>query len=150
MKYFLIKVSNRQIASFCFLINFIESQRSIDSEEHRKAQRTLPGLCKCCPTCVRPTHNVTLVYGLRPPTQDEFENVIWYPGLKAVERRKLEYIHRHPQIRAYSGPFLPDNYSLDKASSWQLVLIVYFLAKGYLKITAMSILFIEHHSSCWC
>jgi hypothetical protein len=78
-----------------------------------KAQQTLPDLCKCCSTCVRPTFHITLVYGFRPATQDEFENVIWYPGRKAVERRKLEYIRRHPQIQAYSGPFLPDNYSLD-------------------------------------
>jgi hypothetical protein len=62
---------------------------------------------------VRPTNNATLVYGFRPPTKDEFEDVIWYPGRKAVERRKLEYIRCHPQIQAYSGPFLPDNYSLD-------------------------------------
>jgi len=74
-----------------------ESQRSVDSEEHIKAQQTLPDL----------------FYGFRPPTKDEFEDVIWYPGRKAVERRKLEYIRRHPQIQAYSGPFLPDNYSLD-------------------------------------
>jgi hypothetical protein len=113
MKHFLIKVSNQQIASFCFLINSIESQQSVDSEEHAKAQQTLPHLCMCYSTCVRLTHNVIPVYGFRPPTKDEFEDVIWYPGRKAVERRKLEYIRRHPQIQAYSGPFLPDNYSLD-------------------------------------
>ena len=64
---------------------------------------------------IRQTDSVTssLVYGLRPPRNDEFEDVIWYPELKAVERRKKEYIRGHPQIHAYSGPFLPDNYSLD-------------------------------------
>lgn len=38
-----------------------------------------------------------------------YETIPWYPGLEIVERRKQEYIHAHPQIRAHSDQVLPDD-----------------------------------------
>jgi len=74
------------------------SQLSIDSEEHRKACRTFPDLYS----------------GQRPPRPDEWEEMVWYPGMKAIEKRKQEYLRSHPQIQARVGPFLPDNYDDDE------------------------------------
>jgi hypothetical protein len=51
-----------------------------------------------------------LVDGSRPPKPDEWEDIIWYPGLAAFERRKQDYLHRHPHIQARIGLFLPDDY----------------------------------------
>jgi hypothetical protein len=53
------------------------------------------------------------VDGSREPKPDEYEDIIWYPGLSAVERRKQDYLRRHPQIQAHSGPFLPDDFNMD-------------------------------------
>ena len=58
-----------------------------------------------------------LVDGSRPPKPDEWEDIIWYPGLAAVEARKQDYIRSHPQIRAHSGPFLPDDHNLEELDS---------------------------------
>ncbi|KAM6492425.1 hypothetical protein JOM56_012149 [Amanita muscaria] len=32
-----------------------------------------------------------------------YEQMVWYPGYKSVQRRKLEYMNAHPNIRATSG-----------------------------------------------
>lgn len=32
-----------------------------------------------------------------------YEQMMWYPGYKSVQRRKLEYMNAHPNIRATSG-----------------------------------------------
>jgi hypothetical protein len=79
-------------------------QRLVSSEELRKAEQTLPDLCKCHTTFFRLTYNSTLVFGLRPPRPDEYEQILWYPGLDAVERRRQEYISEHPEILATSDP----------------------------------------------
>ncbi|KAF5378095.1 hypothetical protein D9615_007609 [Tricholomella constricta] len=36
------------------------------------------------------------------PTAYNYENVVWYPGMGVVERRKQAYLDRHPNIRAHS------------------------------------------------
>jgi len=53
---------------------------------------------------------LNLVGGYRPPRPDEWEEIVWYPGIKAVEKRRKEYLRRHPQIQARIGPFLPEDY----------------------------------------
>jgi len=40
-----------------------------------------------------------------------YEDIVWYPGKAAVERQKQAYFDSHPQIRAHSGPLLPDDYN---------------------------------------
>lgn len=40
----------------------------------------------------------------------QYKNIFWYPGRKAVERRKQAYFNEHPQIRAHSDRLLLDTY----------------------------------------
>lgn len=32
----------------------------------------------------------------------DYHNIVWYPGMEVVERRKQAYLESHPQIRAHS------------------------------------------------
>jgi len=41
-----------------------------------------------------------------------YENIVWYPGKVAVERRKQAYLDAHPQIRAHSGRLPSNMYSI--------------------------------------
>jgi len=63
-------------------------------EDMKKAARTLPFF-------VDPN---------READPGHYENIVWYPGKAAVERRKQAYLDAHPQIRAHSGHLLPDDY----------------------------------------
>jgi hypothetical protein len=36
------------------------------------------------------------------PTAYEYENIVWYPGMEVVERRKQAYLDSHPHIRAHN------------------------------------------------
>ena len=38
-----------------------------------------------------------------------YENIVWYPGKAAVERRKQAYFDAHP---AHSDRLLPDDYNM--------------------------------------
>jgi len=40
-----------------------------------------------------------------------YEDIAWYPGKAAVERRKQAYLDAHPEIRAHSDRLLSDNYN---------------------------------------
>jgi hypothetical protein len=35
------------------------------------------------------------------PTASDYENIIWYPGIKVVQRRKQAYLDSHPNITAH-------------------------------------------------
>jgi hypothetical protein len=36
---------------------------------------------------------------------NHYQNIVWYPGKAAVERKKQAYLEAHPQIRAHSVNF---------------------------------------------
>jgi hypothetical protein len=87
------------------------SQTSLEAEVHeieedlRRAARDPPFLGACEENryeSVLMTSN--LVDSTIEPTTHNYEHVLWYPGMKVVERRKQAYLDSHPQIRAYSGP----------------------------------------------
>ena len=50
--------------------------------------------------------NPILVDSAIEPTPYNYENIVWYPGIDVVERRKQAYLDSHPSIRAHSDALL--------------------------------------------
>ena len=47
------------------------------------------------------------------PTAHDYHNIVWYPGIKVVQRRKQAYFDSHPQIRAHSDQVMQSNNDSD-------------------------------------
>jgi hypothetical protein len=45
-----------------------------------------------------------------------YENMMWYPGSGIVERKKLEYMDTHPNIRAHSQLCASDTDSISEGT----------------------------------
>ena len=78
---------------------------TLDEADMRNVARDLPFLGAHEPNPFE--YALTTLIQVDPtikPTPQQYESVIWYPGIEAVERRKKEYFDRHQNIRAHRVP----------------------------------------------
>jgi hypothetical protein len=77
----------------------------------RKAARTLPFFGMCIANrCASALTISTSVDPSQKASPSRYENILWYPGQAAMERRKQAYLNEHPQIKSHSDRLLPDTY----------------------------------------
>ena len=55
----------------------------------------------------------TLVDPSQKASRWRYEQIEWYPGRAAMERKKQAYLNENPQIRAHSDQVLSDTYESD-------------------------------------
>ena len=86
------------------------SRSSLEDDAHeieedlKIASRHYPflGMCELdSPGIVLTTLN--LVNSEIEPTASDYENILWYPGIEVVQRRKQAYLDSHPNITAHRG-----------------------------------------------
>jgi hypothetical protein len=97
-----------------------DSQFSIDVDSHeieedlKVAARNHPffGMCEVI-VFESVLLTLILVDPTIEPTAHDYHNIVWYPGIKVVQRRKQAYLDSHPQIRAHSNQLMQNNSDSD-------------------------------------
>jgi hypothetical protein len=71
-----------------------------------KASRTVAffGEYLCLPNNMASAFTLSIVVDdSLPVSQDQYDNLPWYPGRAAVQRLKERYLRKHPEVRAHSS-----------------------------------------------
>jgi hypothetical protein len=93
-----------------------DNQSSLEADAHeieedlRKAARDHPflGMCEVI-VCKSMLMTPNPVDSTIEPTAHNYDQILWYPGMQLVERRKHAYLDSHPNIRAHSNLGMQSN-----------------------------------------